>query len=101
MQTLIDDLLAFSRVGREGSPAAAGRVSPRSLADVRDSLAGPIEETGARIEAGELPTVHGDESLLRSLFQNLLANSLRFRGEDPPRRAHLFPAAGRGLGDRR
>ncbi len=83
MQTLINDLLAFSRVGREGGrprPVALAAV----LADVRDALAAPIEETGARIEAGELPSVLGDESLLRSLFQNLLANSLRFHGEDPP-----------------
>jgi signal transduction histidine kinase len=83
MQTLINDLLAFSRVGRDGGqprPVALAAV----LADVRDALAASIEDTGARIEAGELPTVLGDESLLRSLFQNLLANSLRFHGEEPP-----------------
>ncbi len=83
MQTLINDLLAFSRVGREGTQRRPVELAAL-VADVRDSLAGPIEETGARIEAGELPTVQGDESLLRSLFQNLLANSLRFHGEDPP-----------------
>jgi len=83
MQTLINDLLAFSRVGRDGRqhrPVALGA----ALAGARESLAVTIEETGARVEAGELPTVLGDESLLRSLFQNLLANSLRFRGEDLP-----------------
>ncbi len=83
MQTLINDLLAFSRVGRDGRqhrPVALAGV----LAGARDALAAPFEETGARIEAGELPTVLGDESLLRSLFQNLLANSLRFHGEEPP-----------------
>jgi light-regulated signal transduction histidine kinase (bacteriophytochrome) len=83
MQTLINDLLAFSRVGREGHqprPVALSGV----LADVRAALAASVEETGARIEAGELPTVLGDESLLRSLFQNMLANSLRFHGAEPP-----------------
>ena len=84
MQTLINDLLAFSRVGRDGArhvPVALSGV----LAAAVDALAGPIEETGARIEAGELPVVWGDESLLRSLFQNLLANSLRCHGAEPPR----------------
>jgi signal transduction histidine kinase len=83
MQTLINDLLAFSRVGREGRPPRPVALS-HVLAGARDALAVPIEETGARIDAGELPTVLGDESLLRSLFQNLLANSLRFRGAEPP-----------------
>jgi signal transduction histidine kinase len=84
MQTLINDLLAFSRVGRSGrrhAPVALSGV----LAAASDALAAPIEETGARIDAGELPVVSGDESLLRSLFQNLLANSLRFHGPEPPR----------------
>jgi signal transduction histidine kinase len=84
MQTLINDLLAFSRVGRSGHrhvPVALSGV----LAAASDALAAPIEESGARIEAGELPVVLGDESLLRSLFQNLLANSLRFHDADPPR----------------
>ena len=83
MQTLINDLLAFSRVGRDGR-----RHRPVALADAlsaaRAALATPLEESGARIEAGELPSVLGDESLLCSLFQNLLANSLRFRGSEPP-----------------
>jgi signal transduction histidine kinase len=83
MQTLINDLLAFSRLGREGR-----RHGPVALSDVlagaAAALAAPIEETGARIEADRLPTVTGDETLLRSLFQNLLANSLRFHGSEPP-----------------
>jgi signal transduction histidine kinase len=83
MQTLINDLLAFSRVGRDGRqhrPVALDDV----LAAAIDALAAPIEETAGRIEAAGLPTVLGDESLLRSLFQNLLANSLRFHGAEPP-----------------
>jgi signal transduction histidine kinase len=83
MQTLINDLLAFSRVGREGRqsrPVALGD----ALAGAEDALGEPIQATGARIVAGELPSVLGDESLLRSLFQNLLANSFRFHGPEPP-----------------
>ncbi len=83
MQTLINDLLAFSRVGRDGPPPRPVALSA-VLANVRDALAAPIEETGARIEADDLPLVLGDESLLRSLFQNLIVNSLRFHGSEPP-----------------
>jgi signal transduction histidine kinase len=83
MQTLINDLLEFSRVGRGGRqhrPVALSDV----LAGATAALSVAIEETGARIEAGVLPTVTGDETLLRSLFQNLLSNSLRFRGTEAP-----------------
>ena len=83
MQTLINDLLAFSRVGREGAQRRPVELGA-ALAGAADALAEPIERTGARIEAGPLPTVLGDESLLRSLFQNLLANSLRFHDAEPP-----------------
>jgi signal transduction histidine kinase len=82
MQTLINDLLAFSRVGRAGRQHRPVELDGL-LADVRRALTASIEETGARIEADELPAVLGDESLLRSLFQNLLANSLRFHGDQP------------------
>jgi signal transduction histidine kinase len=83
MQTLINDLLEFSRVGRGGRqhrPVALSDV----LAGAAAALSVTIEETGAGIEAGELPTVTGDETLLRSLFQNLISNSLRFHGPEPP-----------------
>ena len=83
MQQLINDLLAFSRVGREPRPHRTVALSA-ALAGAIDALAVPIEETGARVETEELPAVEGDESLLRSLFQNLLANSLRFHGAEPP-----------------
>src|SRR6185312_3008944 len=63
MQTLINDLLAFSRVGREGAQRRPVELGA-ALAGAADALAEPIERTGARIEAGPLPTVLGDESLL-------------------------------------
>ncbi len=83
MQTLINDLLAFSRVGRDGRQHRPVALAD-ALAGAQEALAAPMEDTGGRIEAGELPVVLGDESLLRSLFQNLLANSLRFHGQEPP-----------------
>jgi light-regulated signal transduction histidine kinase (bacteriophytochrome) len=83
MQDLINDLLAFSRVGRVEHPhtdvdcnALVGRV--------RSDLSGAIEESGAEIVTGPLPTVHADAGLLRLVFQNLVGNAIKFRGDDPP-----------------
>lgn len=84
MQDLINDLLSFSRVGRttEGfEPVDLAAV----VADVLDVLAPAVEEAGATVQVGDLPVVDGDHRLLAATFQNLIANALKFRGEDPPR----------------
>jgi light-regulated signal transduction histidine kinase (bacteriophytochrome) len=44
-----------------------------------------IRKTHARIEAGDLPVVLAEPTLLTAVFQNLLSNAIKFRGEDPPR----------------
>ncbi|MEV6910835.1 ATP-binding protein [Amycolatopsis sp. NPDC051071] len=83
MQALINDLLAFSRVGRRtGEPALleTGDLLDIALANLDDA----ITETGARITRGELPAVLGEKSLLTAVLQNLVGNALKFRGEDPP-----------------
>jgi signal transduction histidine kinase len=83
MQTLINDLLAFSRVGRSGQEH-----EPVDLNDVvrqaQASLASPIEEARATVSSDPLPVVRGERTLLVSLFQNLIANSVKFRGSEPP-----------------
>jgi signal transduction histidine kinase len=84
MQILINDLLAFSRVGRAHTPMA--EVDLRAVVRAAEGdLAARIEESGATVELGELPTVHGDPGLLTLLFQNLIGNAIKFRGEDAPR----------------
>jgi signal transduction histidine kinase len=84
MQVLIDDLLAFSRVGRvEREPALISCASALSAARV--NLTAEIRESGAVIEAAELPVVRAEFSLITSLFQNLLSNAIKFRGDKPPR----------------
>ncbi|HVV07775.1 sensor histidine kinase [Amycolatopsis sp.] len=83
MQGLINDLLAFSRVGRVVRQPVA--VSCESvLEQAKNNLATVIESSGATIESGELPTVPAEVPLLTAVFQNLLGNALKFRGEDPP-----------------
>jgi signal transduction histidine kinase len=85
MQDLINDLLAFSRVGRMEQPHVD--VDCGVLFDrVRADLSRAIEESGATVEVdGALPTVHGDASLLRLVFQNLVANAIKFRADEAPR----------------
>jgi PAS domain S-box-containing protein len=85
MQQLVADLLAYSRVGSQGKPI--GPVSAGAVLDVvLDSIRGAVRDAGAVVEIPEpLPTVHADEVQLRQLFQNLLGNAIKFRGEEPPR----------------
>ncbi|PWW63020.1 sensor histidine kinase [Actinokineospora spheciospongiae] len=83
MQGQVNDLLAFSRVGsqdREPAPVDLGAVAALAVADL-----GPaIEESGAVVEVGPLPTVLGEGPLLTGVFRNLIGNAIKFRGEDPP-----------------
>jgi len=83
MQNLINDLLAFSRVGRSGRAQEPVNLN-EALADAQASLAGSLESSRATISADALPTVTGDRGQLASLFQNLIANAVKFRGEQHP-----------------
>ena len=80
MQALINDLLAFSRVGRVGSDPEVvdgDDLLARALAN----LATTIEETGAEIESDPLPPLEVEVSLVVALLQNLVANAIKFRRE--------------------
>jgi signal transduction histidine kinase len=84
MQALINDLLAYSRVGRsDREPALVS--SDVALSQARANLAEQIEQTGATIETGHLPLVLAEMPLLIAVFQNLLSNALKFSGDRPPR----------------
>ena len=84
MQALINDLLAYSRVGRSArEPALVS--SDAALVQARNNLAASIEESGATIETGHLPLVMAELPLLTAVFQNLLSNALKFSGGKPPR----------------
>jgi len=84
MQTLINDLLTYSRVGREEAIISAVNINT-VLAGVKQSLAAAINESGAIITNDELPTVNGRESNFTHLFLNLIDNAIKFRGSEPPR----------------
>jgi signal transduction histidine kinase len=84
MQDLINDLLRFSRVGRvteDFTDVDTAELVRRAQSTLQER----IEETGGRIEVdGELPVVRGEATLLALVFQNLIGNGLKFRGDDPP-----------------
>jgi signal transduction histidine kinase len=83
MQALIDDLLAFSRVGRlQGDPVLVSCAS--ALSEARVNLTSEIRSTNAVIETTDLPAVRAEFSLLTSLFQNLIGNAIKFRSQRPP-----------------
>jgi signal transduction histidine kinase len=84
MQALINDLLAYSRVGRSArEPALVS--SEAALGQARANLAASLEESGATIESGHLPLVLAEPPLLTAVFQNLLSNALKFSGDKVPR----------------
>ncbi|MCI0746529.1 MAG: CHASE domain-containing protein [Verrucomicrobia subdivision 3 bacterium] len=88
MQELINDLLAYSRVGTRGKPFAitdCNEVLKRTLANLKIA----VEESRARIMHDPLPSVLGDPTQLTQLFQNLLSNAIKFRAQDTAPEIHI------------
>src|SRR5256885_4095390 len=84
MQALINDLLAYSRVGtkaRPFEPTDCTRVVDSALSNLRIAIA----DSGAKVTLGSLPVVTGDAMQLTQLFQNLVGNALKFRRVEPVR----------------
>jgi len=84
MQVLIQDLLAYSRVGTQGrqfAPVACESALKRALANLATSIA----DTGAAVTHDPLPTVLADGTQIVQLFQNLVGNAIKFRSAEPPR----------------
>lgn len=83
MQSLINDLLSYSRVGSRGKPfrpVNCAVVFSQALANLETA----VEETHAVVTHDPLPVVSGDAGQLVQLFQNLMANAIKFRGPDLP-----------------
>jgi light-regulated signal transduction histidine kinase (bacteriophytochrome) len=84
MRRLINDLLAYSRVGTHGkelSPIDSEAILAESVNDLKLM----IEENGALVTHDHLPTVLADRFQLGQLFQNLIGNAIKFRGNESPR----------------
>jgi PAS domain S-box-containing protein len=84
MKQLIEDLLAYSRVGTRGKefkPVPVETAVRRAINNLRAAL----EETGASITYDAMPTVEADDVQLAQLFQNLMGNALKFRSASVPR----------------
>jgi PAS domain S-box-containing protein len=85
MGALIDDLLEFSRLGRQ--PVALGEVNVDALVrEVVEEVLNSRAERGAaaaapQIEVGPLPAAHGDRGLLRQVWTNLIANAVKYSGK--------------------
>jgi signal transduction histidine kinase len=83
MQVLIQDLLAFSRVGRNGF--TYGSVDCNGvLEEVLTTLAPAMQECGAVVTHDALPSVWADRTQVAQIFQNLIGNAVKFRGKEPP-----------------
>jgi light-regulated signal transduction histidine kinase (bacteriophytochrome) len=84
MQGLVNDLLAYSRVGTRGGPRETVQ-SGEVVAEVVQSLGQAIAQSGAEVVVDRLPTVTTDRTQLGQVFQNLIGNAIRFHGDAPPR----------------
>ncbi|HWG98445.1 MAG TPA: CHASE3 domain-containing protein [Pilimelia sp.] len=88
MQRLINDLLAFSRIGR--LTAGFTDVDLNALmGEVAAQLDTALEASGGSVTWDRLPVVEGEEPLLTTLFANLVSNSLKFRRPDVAPRVHV------------
>jgi light-regulated signal transduction histidine kinase (bacteriophytochrome) len=83
MQTLIQDLLQLSRVTSRAQPFQPCDLG-LIVADVINDLEVRLEQSVGSVEVGELPTIDADPLQMRQLFQNLIANALKFHKPDVP-----------------
>jgi len=88
MRRLIDDLSQYSRVLRRDrafGAAECGLIAQEACANLQAA----IEECGAEVKLGTLPTVHGNQQQLMLLFQNLIGNAIKFRDPERPIRVEV------------
>ena len=83
MQTLIDELLLFSRISSKAKPFKATNLE-KIVREVLSDLESRFNRSSARIEIENLPTVEADGIQMRQLFQNLISNALKFQKKDIP-----------------
>ena len=106
MQRLVQDLLAFSRLGHGAGERRT--VQCKAVVEMAvQNLRVAIEESHAEVICGDLPELVADASQLAQLFQNLIGNAIKFRGTQPPRiqveaekvgREWIFSVTDNGIG---
>jgi light-regulated signal transduction histidine kinase (bacteriophytochrome) len=84
MHQLLGGLQEYIRVSESGQEDWAEVDCDALVAEIVSNLRGMIEEKGATIECGPLPTITSIQILLVQLFQNLISNGIRYRSEQPP-----------------
>lgn len=89
MQLLINDLLRFSRINSEAKPLAPTDLGKVVREVVERRLEAAIRDAGATVEVDELPVVMADSVQIGQVFQNLIANAIKFRAEDRPPDVHI------------
>ena len=83
MRNLITDLLSYARM--EAGESEFEDVNTREIAEEKlVGLGAAIDECGATVDLGELPTIRGDRTQLSQVFQNLIGNAIKYRGEASP-----------------
>jgi signal transduction histidine kinase len=104
-RSLVDGVLEYARSGTILEPTSVD--TGALMAEVATSLASAVAELHGELEIGNLPVVRGDRSQLGRVFQNLVANGLKFHGDQPPRivisaerldAAYLFNVRDNGIG---
>ena len=92
MQRLIQDMLAYSRIGTKGKDLL-NTSSEDALRQALSNLRGAIEESGALITHDPLPEVMADEMQLIQLFQNLVGNAIKYQNPGTPK-IHIAASSG-------
>ncbi|WP_435233194.1 sensor histidine kinase [Micromonospora aurantiaca (nom. illeg.)] len=88
MQRLINDLLAFSRIGRVTTGFTEVDLN-KVMGDVAGQTEAALQYADAELTWGEMPTIRGEEPLLTNLLVNLVSNSVKFRRPDVPAKVHV------------
>ena len=89
MKEQIEGLLEYSRVatkGKEFQPANLNEILNQTIQTLHTS----IEESNAKINVDELPTVIGDANQLQRIFQNLISNAIKFRKQEEPLKINIY-----------
>jgi light-regulated signal transduction histidine kinase (bacteriophytochrome) len=108
MQAMIEDILAFSRIGRTEARLDTEIDVAELFSRVTGLLAPQIEEAGATVRGSDLPVLHGDGPQITQVLQNMISNAIKFRRPDVPLTvdvsaaregsAWLFEVADNGIG---